>query len=83
MHRPALRPRGLDVEDAEADRETDPAVDDLEQIGVLGRIVALRVAGIAVCLEEHGVEVPAAAFQRLAGAGERRHVLTEAAHMGR
>ena len=32
-------------------------------------------------LEEHGVEVAAAALQRLAGAGERRYVLAEPAHV--
>ena len=82
VHRPALRPRGVDVEDAEADRQADAAVDDLEQVRVLGRIVALGIAGITVGLEEHGVEVTAAALQRLAGAGERRHVLAEPADVG-
>ena len=79
IHRPALGAGGVDVEDAEADREARAAVDDLQQVRVLGCVVAVAVAGIAVRLEEHGVEVAAPALQRLVLPGERRHVGAEPA----
>ena len=81
VHHPALHPGGVDIEYAEADWQTDPAVDDLKQIRVLGRVVAFGVAGIAVRVEEDGIQVAATALQRLAGPCERRHVFAQTLDM--
>ena len=82
VHRPALGPGGVDIEDAEAHGQAQAAVDDLKEVRVLGRIVALGIAGIAVRFEEHGVEVAAPALQRLVGPDARRQVRAEPADMG-
>ena len=53
---PALRPRGMQIEDAERHRQAFAAVDDPHQIGVLQIVVGQLVAAIAVFQQDDLVE---------------------------
>src|SRR5215472_13727376 len=55
-HVPTLGARGVDVEDAERNRQTLAAVDDPYQVGVLQIVIGQLVAGIAILQQDDLVE---------------------------
>src|SRR6202158_2357863 len=79
---PALRPRGMQVKDAERHRQAFAAIDDPHQVGVLQIVVGQLVAAIAVFQEDDLVERPGPRGEVAAGsamppdiARDRREVL--------
>ena len=66
---PALRARGVQIEDPERHRQPFAAVDDPHQIGVLHVVVGQLVAAVAVFQQDDLVERPRPRGEIAAGIG--------------
>src|SRR6202035_1732160 len=53
---PALRPRGMQIEDAERHRQALATVDDTHQVGVLQIVIGQLIAAVAVFQQDDLVE---------------------------
>ena len=80
--RPALRSGGVEIEDAERDRQAAAAADDADQVGVLGIVVGFAVAAIVEALAEGPRQRSRRRVARFARLRGRRRQLGEMGDVG-